>query len=233
MECLGAGLAYLVAGLSVRQTMWFYCCSTIKTVDDHCGYAFPWDPLQHLTSNNAAYHDIHHQTWGIKTNFSQPFFTFWDGFMGTKWVGGNVSLRYEKTRAVTSSKASSSNGTIKKPVSVSESEDVYSAGGKSSRRIAAKMPSTASPTIPEGKATQQSISSREQVLEDKQTGGVRAIFEESMEEKNVQKLLKRTSRKKSLSTASQTAGLKSLHDRVYDSLHGRGGSILGLESNRG
>lgn len=46
--------------------MWFFTGSTIKTVDDHCGYALPFDPLQQITSNNAGYHDIHHQSWGIK-----------------------------------------------------------------------------------------------------------------------------------------------------------------------
>ena len=78
--------------------MLFFTFSTIKTVDDHCGYALPWDPLQHLTKNNAAYHDIHHQSWGIKTNFSQPFFTFWDAALGTMWRGGDVRLRYAKAR---------------------------------------------------------------------------------------------------------------------------------------
>jgi sphinganine C4-monooxygenase len=77
--------------------MIFFVVSTIKTVDDHCGYAFPWDPLQHITGNNAAYHDIHHQSWGIKTNFSQPYFTFWDRILGTIWKG-DVRLRYEKAR---------------------------------------------------------------------------------------------------------------------------------------
>jgi sphinganine C4-monooxygenase len=83
--------------MTVRQSMIFYVFSTIKTVDDHCGYAFPWDPLQHITGNNAAYHDIHHQSWGIKTNFSQPYFTFWDRILGTIWKG-DVKLRYEKAR---------------------------------------------------------------------------------------------------------------------------------------
>jgi sphinganine C4-monooxygenase len=78
--------------------MFFFTFSTIKTVDDHCGYALPWDPLQHVTGNNAAYHDIHHQSWGIKTNFSQPFFTFWDRVLGTMWRGGDVKLRYERAR---------------------------------------------------------------------------------------------------------------------------------------
>ncbi|RMZ81838.1 hypothetical protein DV738_g2131, partial [Chaetothyriales sp. CBS 135597] len=98
LETVGAGMSYLLTGMTVRQGMVFFTLSTIKTVDDHCGYALPWDPMQHLTSNNAAYHDIHHQSWGIKTNFSQPFFTFWDHFFGTMWKG-DVKLRYERDRA--------------------------------------------------------------------------------------------------------------------------------------
>lgn len=97
LDTLGSGVAYLVTGMTVRQGMCFFIGSTFKTVDDHCGYALPWDPLQHITSNNAGYHDIHHQSWGIKNNFSQPFFTFWDGLLGTKFTG-DTSLRYERDR---------------------------------------------------------------------------------------------------------------------------------------
>jgi sphinganine C4-monooxygenase len=98
LDTLGTIIAYLVSGMTARQSMWFFTCSTIKTVDDHCGYALPWDPLQHITSNNAAYHDIHHQSWGIKTNFSQPFFTVWDRAFKTMWRGGDVKLRYESSK---------------------------------------------------------------------------------------------------------------------------------------
>ena len=97
LDTAGTGVGFLVSGMTNRQAMWFFTMSTIKTVDDHCGYAFPWDPLQHFTSNNAAYHDIHHQSWGIKTNFSQPFFIFWDRLLGTQWRG-EVKLRYERAR---------------------------------------------------------------------------------------------------------------------------------------
>lgn len=97
LDTAGTGVAYLTAGMTARQAMFFFTFSTIKTVDDHCGYAFPWDPLQHITSNNAAYHDIHHQSWGIKTNFSQPFFIVWDRLLGTQWKG-DVRLRYERSR---------------------------------------------------------------------------------------------------------------------------------------
>ena len=76
----------------------FFSFGSIKTVDDHCGYALPWDPLQLISSNNAAYHDIHHQTWGIKTNFSQPFFTFWDSLLGTMYKGSRTNRVANKAR---------------------------------------------------------------------------------------------------------------------------------------
>ncbi|KAI1104229.1 fatty acid hydroxylase superfamily-domain-containing protein [Jackrogersella minutella] len=98
LDTAGAGLAYKIGFMTPRQGIFFFVMSSIKTVDDHCGYALPWDPLQHITSNNAAYHDIHHQSWGIKTNFSQPFFTFWDKLLGTMWHG-DTTLKYERSRA--------------------------------------------------------------------------------------------------------------------------------------
>jgi sphinganine C4-monooxygenase len=54
-------------------------------VDDHCGYDLPWDPIPKIFTNNAKYHDVHHQIKGIKYNFSQPFFSFWDTICGTRW----------------------------------------------------------------------------------------------------------------------------------------------------
>lgn len=98
LDTLGAGIGFKVTGMTVRQGTCFFAFSTIKTVDDHCGYSFPWDPLQLITSNNAAYHDIHHQTWGIKTNFSQPFFTFWDGLLNTKYKGSRSNRVEDKKR---------------------------------------------------------------------------------------------------------------------------------------
>lgn len=89
--------------------MWYFVFSMMKTVDDHCGYKLPFDPLQRISSNNAAYHDIHHQSWGIKTNFSQPFFTIWDRILGTRWTG-DVQQKYERTRATAANKKKSLNG---------------------------------------------------------------------------------------------------------------------------
>ncbi|KAJ3058121.1 hypothetical protein HK102_010681, partial [Quaeritorhiza haematococci] len=48
-----------------------YSVATLKTVDDHCGYAWPWDPFHTLFPNNASYHDVHHWGKGRLYNFSQ------------------------------------------------------------------------------------------------------------------------------------------------------------------
>ena len=61
LDSLGALIAHLATGMTARQATLFYSFSTFKTVDDHCGYSLPFDPLQLMTSNNADYHDIHHQ----------------------------------------------------------------------------------------------------------------------------------------------------------------------------
>lgn len=131
LDTAGTGVGFLTSGMSNRQSIWFFTFSTIKTVDDHCGYAFPWDPLQRVTGNNAAYHDIHHQSWGIKTNFAQPFFTFWDRFMGTKWTG-DVKLRYERTRE-----------TNNKPVDMGASQSTVASSNDGSSESAVVSPSEA------------------------------------------------------------------------------------------
>jgi sphinganine C4-monooxygenase len=97
MDTLGAGLSYLITGMTMRQSMWFFTTSTVKTVLDHSGYEFPYDPLQWVFPNNAAYHDIHHQSWGIKNNFAQPFFIYLDRLGGTMYTG-DVQEKYARAR---------------------------------------------------------------------------------------------------------------------------------------
>ena len=65
LDSIGALLAEWMTGMSTRQAMLLFTFSTMKTVDDHCGYSLPWDPLQWLTGTNADYHDIHHQVCNI------------------------------------------------------------------------------------------------------------------------------------------------------------------------
>ncbi|KAF9586376.1 hypothetical protein BGW38_005960 [Lunasporangiospora selenospora] len=83
MDSVGASVAFVISGMGNRGALAFFSFSTLKTVDDHCGYNIPFNPLQQMFSNNADYHDIHHQTFGIKSNFSQPFGTWWDHVLGT------------------------------------------------------------------------------------------------------------------------------------------------------
>ncbi|KAF7796848.1 hypothetical protein EIP86_008032 [Pleurotus ostreatoroseus] len=97
LDSVGAGIAELVACLSTREAIMLFVFSTLKTVDDHCGYKLPWDPLQLMTSNNADYHDIHHQVIGIKSNFAQPFFIHWDVILGTRMTRQDIEVRRRKT----------------------------------------------------------------------------------------------------------------------------------------
>jgi len=61
LDTLGAAVAHSLSLMSVRQAILLFTFSTLKTVDDHCGYALPFDPFQFMFGNNAPYHDIHHQ----------------------------------------------------------------------------------------------------------------------------------------------------------------------------
>lgn len=228
LDTLGTGIAYLATGMTVRQSMWFFTMSTIKTVDDHCGYAFPWDPLQHLTSNNAGYHDVHHQSWGIKTNFSQPFFTFWDGFLGTKWTGGDVSARYERAKISAQKKvdadaaAAPVTGT---PVEDPRSERTYAKDASQASSTAREMR-----TVSEArsqKASNQAAASRQQILDDPANGGASVLAEEAAEEFKVKSKLRQSPRAR-----KANSGLKGFADRVGESLHGKGTGVLGVESRR-
>ncbi|EOY01946.1 hypothetical protein QUC31_013515 [Theobroma cacao] len=84
LDIMGSGLSYLLSGMSPRTSIFFFCFTTIKSVDDHCGLWLPAGNLFHIFfSNNSAYHDVHHHFHGGKYNFSQPFFSLWDRIMGT------------------------------------------------------------------------------------------------------------------------------------------------------
>lgn len=79
-------MAHACALMTVRQAVLFFTFSTLKTVCDHGGYAFPpWlDPLHLIFPNCAEYHDVHHQMAGLKFNYSQPFFVHFDVLFGTR-----------------------------------------------------------------------------------------------------------------------------------------------------
>ncbi|KAK5116440.1 hypothetical protein LTR62_007988 [Meristemomyces frigidus] len=223
LDTLGTGLAYLISGMTVRQSIWFFTCSTIKTVDDHCGYSFPWDPLQHLTGNNAGYHDVHHQSWGIKTNFSQPFFTFWDGLLGTKWVGGDVSARYQRSRIAAQKKADA------------DADKLITQD-------------TNTPEIDIARAKRQAAASKRQITDDTSAaGGPEILAEEAAEEANARQAAaaaaedakartevsqSQTSRRSTRKRAASSLGLKGFADRVGESLHGKSSGVLSVDGGR-
>ena len=61
LDTCGAAIAEAVARLSTREAIMLFTVSTLKTVDDHCGYRLLLDPFQLFFANTADYHDIHHQ----------------------------------------------------------------------------------------------------------------------------------------------------------------------------
>ncbi|KAG6407860.1 hypothetical protein SASPL_130860 [Salvia splendens] len=83
LDTVGGALSFLVSGMSPRASIFFFSFATLKTVDDHCGLWLPGNLFHLLFRNNSAYHDIHHQLYGNKYNFSQPFLVMWDRILGT------------------------------------------------------------------------------------------------------------------------------------------------------
>ncbi|KAF7356727.1 Sphingosine hydroxylase [Mycena venus] len=101
LDSLGTVIAESVSGMNTRQAALLFSIATLKTVDDHCGYRFPFDPLQMFSTNNADYHDIHHQQIGIKSNFAQPFFVHWDTLLGTQMTREEMERRKHSNKTKT------------------------------------------------------------------------------------------------------------------------------------
>ncbi|KAE9605520.1 hypothetical protein Lal_00025356 [Lupinus albus] len=100
LDTIGGALSFLISGMSPRISIFFFSFATIKTVDDHCGLWLPGNLFHIFFNNNSAYHDVHHQLFGNKYNYSQPFFVMWDKILGTympytleKKVGGGFETR--------------------------------------------------------------------------------------------------------------------------------------------
>ncbi|KAL0825370.1 hypothetical protein Bca101_049047 [Brassica carinata] len=103
LDTVGGALSFLISGMSPRTSIFFFSFATIKTVDDHCGLCLPGNLFHMVFKNNSAYHDVHHQLYGSKYNFSQPFFSVWDRILGTympysleKREGGGFEARPTK-----------------------------------------------------------------------------------------------------------------------------------------
>ncbi|GAB2280281.1 Arf guanine nucleotide exchange factor sbh1 [Dionaea muscipula] len=103
LDTIGGAISFLTSGMTPRASIFFFSFATIKTVDDHCGLMLPGNLFHVLFKNNTAYHDVHHQLYGSKYNFSQPFFVMWDKILGTympytveKREGGGFEARPSK-----------------------------------------------------------------------------------------------------------------------------------------
>ncbi|KAG9230848.1 fatty acid hydroxylase superfamily-domain-containing protein [Amylocarpus encephaloides] len=92
IDCIGLPICLYLAGLSNRQSALFGAIWTYKTVVDHCGYNFPWNPSNIICQNSVLFHDLHHQVWGMKYNFS-VYTSFWDRVLGTYWDGDDMNAK--------------------------------------------------------------------------------------------------------------------------------------------
>ncbi|WQF80925.1 Putative fatty acid hydroxylase [Colletotrichum destructivum] len=88
-DILGSYISSRLIGLSDREAMVFFATASVKAVDDHASLELPWNPLNlwgWAFGNGMVHHNIHHQVWGLKTNFGL-YFTFWDRVNNTIYRG--------------------------------------------------------------------------------------------------------------------------------------------------
>ncbi|KAL8283029.1 hypothetical protein RB597_010421 [Gaeumannomyces tritici] len=75
LDALGPFVTCLIVGLTARERVAVFTLSVLKTLDDHSGYRFPWDPIilfGGMTGSDIVYHTVHHQSWGIKVSSHLP-----------------------------------------------------------------------------------------------------------------------------------------------------------------
>lgn len=70
---LGFPVCLAMAGLNTRESTLFATLWTIKIVMDHCGYDFPYSPWNLMTPHAPLFHDLHHQSWGLKVKIPVAF----------------------------------------------------------------------------------------------------------------------------------------------------------------
>ncbi|KAL0909235.1 hypothetical protein M5K25_020082 [Dendrobium thyrsiflorum] len=82
-DAVAGAIAVAISGMSPRAATVFLSFTSIKIVDDHCGLWLPGNLFHLCLANNGAFHDVHHQVYGLKRNFSTTFFVTWDKLLGT------------------------------------------------------------------------------------------------------------------------------------------------------
>ncbi|TVY94332.1 Sphinganine C4-monooxygenase [Lachnellula willkommii] len=99
IDSIGYPLGLWLAGMNNRQAALFGALWTFKSVIDHCGYDFPWNPCNIICPDSVIFHDLHHQSWGLKYNFS-VYMDFWDRWFGTRWDARDVRATEKYKRSI-------------------------------------------------------------------------------------------------------------------------------------
>ena len=58
IDGIGFPICLMIAGLNNRQAALFGAIWTFKTVVDHCGYDFPYNPCNIVCPQSALFHDL-------------------------------------------------------------------------------------------------------------------------------------------------------------------------------
>lgn len=153
------------------------------------------------------------------------------------WTGGDVSARYERSRIAAQNEVDKDNeqATVtRSDASQSATQDLrpYENELSNATDLQSIPIKHQQPAAPAGKADCQAAGSRQQVLDDKNDGGIDVLKDEAREEKDARTVLKRSTRRRETSSVSQADSFKGLRDRITGSMHGRTGGILGMESSR-
>lgn len=153
------------------------------------------------------------------------------------WTGGDVSARYERSRIAAQHQVDMDKSKItithsNASESLTQDPRPYQDELLNSKELLSIPEKYQVPTATAGKAELQAIGSRQQVLDDKEDGGVEVLMDEAREEKEAQSMLKKTTRRRTTSSISGTESFKGLRERVTGSMHGRTGGIIGMSSSR-
>lgn len=156
--------------------------------------------------------------------------------MGTIWTGGDVSARYERVKLAAQQSVDKENAknsaTLQSSTASNAVKDnpLYRNSAMTAATVPDSDPEHPQPASPNTTAEQQAAVSREQVLTDQRNGGAQILAEEAQEEKEARSMLRKSNRRRTASSLTQSDSLRGLRDRV--TMHGRAGGIIGMESSR-
>jgi sphinganine C4-monooxygenase len=171
--------------------------------------------------------------------------------LGTSWTGGDISIRYERSRLAAQKKmdedqksANASDPVLSENLLHPEKNFKNISGGvdelelipveEQQRGIPVEEQQRGIPVEEQQRSSltqeeTQMTESRQQVLDDTEGGGFDVLLDESREERDAQLLIR--DRRRQANHIYGTESLKGLRDRVSGIMHGRASGIIGMESN--